>query len=74
MRKNLLVGFEELAPECCIVCFKDFSEKLNGAKFVYMAGSTPLGAMACEGECIGVAIGRWEQTGRVDVPDMRMVN
>lgn len=59
----------ELAPEQCIVCGKkpakdEAARKAEG--WVYLAGATPLGALACGAECAVVAVERWKRTGRVD--------
>jgi hypothetical protein len=54
----------ELAPEGCIVCDKKRSEQPDG--WVYLAGSIPLGAMACSAACADVAVKRFAATGRVD--------
>lgn len=57
----------ELAPEACIVCGKE-KELPPGTvnTWVYLAGSTPLGSMACGPECAQVAVARFLKTGRCD--------
>ena len=54
----------ELASEDCVVCNKKRSEQVYG--WVYLAGSIPLGAMACSAACVVIAIERHHITGRVD--------
>jgi len=57
----------ELAPEECIVCGK--KKKLPPGTvntWVYLAGATPLGSMACGPECATVAVERFVATGRCD--------
>ena len=58
----------EIAPECCIVCGKENPHINNAANWSYLAGSTPIGAMACSKPCLDVAIQRHKTTGRVDTP------
>jgi len=55
---------EELAPEGCVVCGKPLSAQLSG--WVYLAGSTPRGAMCCSPACTQIAVKRFYNTGRVD--------
>lgn len=61
---------EELAPEACIVCGKAIpaipKKRLSPNTWVYLAGATPLGSMACGPECAQVAVARFLKTGRCD--------
>jgi hypothetical protein len=57
----------DLAPDACIVCGKpvpDTAPKEN--HWVYLSGSTPLGAIACSLECTVIAVERFNHTGRCD--------
>jgi len=57
----------ELAPEACIVCGKARRGKSSKPNtWVYLAGATPLGSMACGPECAQVAVARFLKTGRCD--------
>lgn len=57
----------ELAPEACIVCGKAKpSTPPEPNTWIYLAGATPLGSMACCPECAHVAVERFLKTGRCD--------
>jgi predicted nucleic acid-binding Zn ribbon protein len=61
----------ELAPATCIVCGQAHPGGENVPGWIYLAGSTPLGAVACSDECGKVAIARHVRTGRVDTKGRR---
>jgi len=62
----------ELAPEACIVCGKDRLTTLDEpSTWVYLAGATPLGSMACGPECTAVAVERFKATGRCDSKEQK---
>jgi len=61
-----IVDGVEIAPENeCIVCGL---KRPAGVKRwgMYLAGSTPLGAIACSPSCAAIAVDRMKETGRVD--------
>ena len=70
--KNLLVGVQEIAPPCCVVCGKSHPDGENVPGWVYLAGAVPFGAIACSPACTAKAVDRHERTGRVDTPEMRV--
>ena len=70
--KNVLVGGQEMAPPCCVVCGKDHPGGENVPGWTYLAGSTPIGATTCGPGCTRVAVNRHTRTGRVDTPEMRV--
>lgn len=55
----------EVAPNGCVVCGREPQEG-DGLAWVYLAGSVPLGALACDSGCMLVAMRRMAETGRVD--------
>lgn len=65
---NTIVDGEEIAPDCCIVCGKDFTADIEAGRmdYVYLAGAIPSGAVSCPGTCTDTAMRRDALTGRVD--------
>ena len=59
----------ELEPFECIVCGRKAKNKPLGG-FVYLAGVKPIGAIACTGKCVAMALGRFAETGRCDEKGM----
>lgn len=57
----------EIAPECCIVCWKENPKIPNAPGWTYLAGATPIGSMACSEHCTNIAVERFKKTGRCDV-------
>lgn len=56
----------EVAPAACIVCGKPSPGGEHVPGWIYLAGSIPIGAIACSDECGKIAISRHVRTGRVD--------
>lgn len=63
----------EIAPAKCIVCGKknplgESTEQGTpiGGGWCYLAGSIPVGSIACSPECTRIAVDRFRQTGRCD--------
>lgn len=81
--RNRLVDGVECAPAACVVCGrpKPDAEEPEASSvrasavpargWIYLAGSVPMGAIACSALCANKAIARHGRTGRVDVPAMR---
>jgi hypothetical protein len=69
MPKNSAIQGVEVAPTCCIVCKKKLPEQPSDEEWVYLAGSTPLGAMVCSKGCLGIAVVRHITNGRVDTAE-----
>ena len=70
--KNLLIDGHEVAPDCCVVCGKAKPDGENVPGWAYLAGSVPLGALACSPACTTKAVERHHKTGRVDTAEMRV--
>lgn len=64
----------DLAPAECVVCGLSMNGPSPPGGFVYLTGTTPLGAMACNGQCVKTAIDRWKRTGRCDVTNDRKMS
>lgn len=69
--KNILVGGQEIAQSCCIVCGKKPVGE-NAPGWAYLTGSIPTGAITCSPACTAKAVDRHNNTGRVDTPEMRV--
>jgi hypothetical protein len=67
---DVLHGTSPGAPHACIVCEKPAPhEPVDGAMpapWIYLANAKPLGALACSESCLGTALKRHRETGRVD--------
>ncbi len=59
---------DEIAPAACIVCDLPHPGGENVPGWVYLAGATPLGAIACSAACAIIAARRFKETGRCDAP------
>jgi hypothetical protein len=54
---------EDIAPDGCIICRK---KTPSAEGWTYLAGSKPMGAVACSSKCTQEAIERFNRTGRCD--------
>lgn len=68
--KNIMVGKDEFAAECCIVCDRVPTPQ-DGFEWSYYAGALPIGSMTCSKECHAVAMKRFERTKRLDTRTQR---
>ena len=57
-----------IAPSSCIVCGNPHPGGENVPGWAYLAGSIPIGAIACSEKCTKIAINRHMRSGRVDKP------
>ncbi|HYV99655.1 MAG TPA: hypothetical protein VE967_19505 [Gemmatimonadaceae bacterium] len=66
MSEYQIVDGVEIAPENeCIVC--GLKRQADVQRWgIYLAGSIPLGALACSPRCAALAVDRMKETGRVD--------